>query len=518
MALTLFALGGCAMPPKPTVLDERATNETRISASPKARPHRAITNFSQALRCMDDLFTRYEVAGIVVAAQDIPDQTEVVKAGSKDMLITALSNMSAKSGAVRFVALGQDLPDIATYYNLHEGKNLKVPDFFIRGAVTQVDKGVINKQKAGGLRAEGYFSAEASKDRIVSIVSLDMNMGLVSNLQIIPGVSSSNSIAVARKGQGFDMGGTIRKLGAIFRVDFTESEGLHHAVRTLIELGAIEIMGKLTQIPYWECLDVESSNPLIQAEVRDWFVAMDDQTRVKFVQKKLTGMGYYPGETTGDLDSSTRTAIAKFKAANGLVANSNVDFPLYFKLLADQTPLSGPALTMEVEVPTTTGKEDNLPTTTKTLVPVTENLEKASLDELSIELQTDKQAYRVGDELSVRVSTSIDAFLYCFYQQADGQIMKIFPNRFTAGAQTRGGDVISIPSADDFRIRLDQKGARENIMCMASYTDIEKNLPPVLADKDLEPVPVDELSQVLQFYRQGADILPLHKAVSISVD
>jgi len=272
---TVVGVSGCAMPPKPTPLDERATNEVRVSATPKARPQRAITNFSEALRCMDDLFARYEVTGIVVAAQDIPDQTEVVKAGSKDMLITAISNMSAKSGAVRFVALGQDLPDIATYYNLHESKNLKVPDFFIRGAVTQVDKGVINKQKAGGLRAEGYFSAEASKDRIASIVSLDMNMGLVSNLQIIPGVSSSNSIAVVRKGQGFDLGGTIRKLGAIFRVDFTESEGLHHAVRTLIELGAIEIMGKLTQIPYWECLDVESTNPLVQAEVRDWFVSMD---------------------------------------------------------------------------------------------------------------------------------------------------------------------------------------------------------------------------------------------------
>jgi len=53
---------------------------------------------------------------------------------------------------------------------------------------------------------------------------------------------------------------------------------------------------------------------------------------------------------------------------------------------------------------------------------------------------------------------------------------------------------------------------------MASYTDIDRNLPPALASQDLEPIPVDSLSQVLQFYRQAADILPLHKAVSVSVE
>ena len=64
-----------------------ATNEVRIVATPKAAPHKAITNFSKSLRCMDSLFASYGIANLSVGSQDIPDQTEVVIAGTKDSVV-----------------------------------------------------------------------------------------------------------------------------------------------------------------------------------------------------------------------------------------------------------------------------------------------------------------------------------------------------------------------------------------------------------------------------------------------
>ncbi|MEW8397343.1 MAG: hypothetical protein AB2707_14420, partial [Candidatus Thiodiazotropha sp.] len=165
IALMLAAglLSSCAsLDEKQRARETHATNEVRIVATPNAAPQRAITNFSESLRCMDDLFLRYRIADIKVGTQDIPDRTEVVLAGTKDMLISALSQMSIESRAIRFVALGQDLEDITRFHSLHRLKNFTAPDFFIRGAITQVDRGVIETQVSGGLAVANAFSLSAS--------------------------------------------------------------------------------------------------------------------------------------------------------------------------------------------------------------------------------------------------------------------------------------------------------------------------------------------------------------------
>ena len=231
-AMTLLCvqlLAGCASQAVKQTEAERATDELRTTATPKALPRRTMTNFSESLSCMDDLFLRYNVSNMLIAAQDLPDQTTAVVAGSKDMLITALSRMSKKSNAFRFVALGSDLQDIERFHTQHANRQYQVPDFFIRGAITQADQSVVEKQMSGGLAVTQRFSFEGSKDRIASIIGLDMNAGAISSLQILPGISSSNSIAVARQGKGLDATGTVRKLGAIFNFTYTKNEGLHHA-------------------------------------------------------------------------------------------------------------------------------------------------------------------------------------------------------------------------------------------------------------------------------------------------
>lgn len=37
--------------------------------------------------------------------------------------------------------------------------------------------------------------------------------------------------------------------------------------------------------------------------------------------------------------------------------------------------------------------------------------------------------YREGDYLSVRVASEVDSFVYVLYQESDGKVRQIFPNR-----------------------------------------------------------------------------------------
>ena len=61
------------------------------AAAPKTPAIKTVTNFSQALRCMDELFLAYGKSGIVITSTGIPDETGKVRTGTKEMLITAVA-------------------------------------------------------------------------------------------------------------------------------------------------------------------------------------------------------------------------------------------------------------------------------------------------------------------------------------------------------------------------------------------------------------------------------------------
>nr|MBX2836285.1 DUF4384 domain-containing protein [Gammaproteobacteria bacterium] len=499
----------------------------------KSEPRSAITNFSKALSCMDDLFVRYNISGLLVGAQDIPDATSAVSAGAKDMLITAFSKMSLKSNAIRFVALGADLSDITVFHDLHANKSFQSPDFFIRGGVTQADQGVVEKQTSGGIALADAFSLEGSKDRVASIISLDMNIGIVSSLQILPGISSSNSIAVARRGKGLDATAQVKKLGAIFNFNYSQNEGLHHALRTLIELGVIELMGKLTQVPYWECLDVETTNTLVQTEIREWYGALSDEEIRIFVQAKLRSKGMYDGEVDGKDSPSIRTAIALYKAEQALTADSKLDYLLYYNLLADKTPIEEdfvPLLVREYVVPTYEGPEKESHTTK--IVPQTLGLPDTALTPLDFTLAMDRGAkslYTAGESGQLIISPTVDAHLVCFYEPTPGEILKIFPNDFQANSLVRADSTLTIPATDDFLIQFENPDAIEKFLCLASYDEeVNRNTIAELRVKNLQPIDLARVGQIYQreitgladieaIYRSTMSTVPLSKTIRVRV-
>ena len=528
-----LTLGGCSSLQKQP--DNQATTGVRIAATPKASPQRTITNFTESLRCIDDKLLQYEVSGLLIGAQEVLGSGEVT--GTKDMLLTSLSTMARKSKAFGIVALSDDLSDVSKYFNLHGNQSFRSPDFFIRVGSPQIDKGVQTDQVGGGVGIAGVGEVQRSKDRIASVVSLDMNLGTVKNLQLLPGIYSSNSIAVVRKGAATDLSGEIKKMGAVFRVTNDNSEGFHHSVRTLIELGAIEIVGRLTQIPYWECLDIEATNPAVQAQVQDWFAGLSNAEKVIFTQSKLAALGYYRGSVDGVPSTELRTAISTYKANQGLIADGNIDFLLYYNLVIDPTPVSPQHLALlkreqnedRSKISAVTAASiDKISSVVTGDQPETQNLEEIPVQlesqrlvPLELSLTTDRGGptvvYKPGEAVGIRVSVSIDAHVFCYYQQGDGAVLKIFPNRFRPYSRIAAGERLDIPGAGRFQIKTEKAGQKEQIMCMASYQDIDQSLPEQLRNNALQPLPVEGLDQVHGFYRGAARVMPVRSAVSITV-
>ena len=93
LLLALPALLGCA----------GAGGQSYVQVRPRTEVVRTTTSFSSALRCMDDLYLTHGVRDLPITTIGIPDATGQVRTGVRDMLITAISQMSERSRAFRYV-------------------------------------------------------------------------------------------------------------------------------------------------------------------------------------------------------------------------------------------------------------------------------------------------------------------------------------------------------------------------------------------------------------------------------
>ena len=201
-------------------------------------------------------------------------------------------------------------------------------------------------------------------------------------------------------------------------------------------------MGRLTQVPYWECLDVETTNPFVQKEVRTWFNALSREELLRFTQAKLRAAGAYDGSVDGRESQRLRSAIALYKSDHALIANGEIDFALYYQLLADPIPIEDRHIPLVAQViageagsvgrDETTGDEEAV-------------LKKATLEAprvvpLELELTTERGTrprYRVGESAVLQVRTSVAAHVYCYYQPRAQEVIKIFPNRYARESKVR---------------------------------------------------------------------------------
>ncbi|HEY0185312.1 MAG TPA: hypothetical protein VGC09_21130, partial [Rhodopila sp.] len=304
-------------------------------AQPRTAPVRNIGNFNEALRCMDDMFLVQGKKDIYITTAGIPDATGLIAAGTKEMFITAVSRMSAKSDAFRFVDYDPtqlDVQVLSELVGLHD--DFVAPNYYVRGAITQLDSNVLQSQASAGVSIP-YMDLAINGNQVVSVVSLDLNVGKLVTRQILPGISASNSMAVVQSGKGADVGGLIGKAGLSLSVSLDKSEGFHQAVRNLIELSTIEVLGKLTHVPYWQCLRIDSTNPNFRAEARGWFDIMGGGERDRFVSAALVRAGYLRGGA--DQDAGLADAVSRYQADSGLVPNGRIDFDLYYRLLSNET-------------------------------------------------------------------------------------------------------------------------------------------------------------------------------------
>lgn len=490
--LSTFALVSSA------VAQESATTEARVAAGPKTPAVKTVTNFTQALRCMDELFLAFDKRGIVITSGGIPDETGKVRTGTKEMLITAVAKMTMKSNAFEFIDLHSGADDLGALFQLTGGSPTRIPDYYVRGSITQMDDNAVRKSKGWGVSLP-FLDFGSSDDQSFDLISMDVSVGEAASRRILPETSTSNTMVIRKGGNAKEGGGKLGKVGLSFNLDLSQSEGLGATTRTLLELSLIEALGKFTRVPYWKCLDVDSTHPMMMDQAREWYDTAKEPDRIMFFQRKLAGMNRFKGPMDGKPSEELKNAIAEYQAAAHLIADGRMNFDLYYSLLDDtQNKLA--------ELPAAPARKEQLPTLSSVPQPPAQEAASApaahAASAFRLNLNSERgprPTYRVGEFLNLSLGATGNGTAYCYYEDAQRSVARIFPNQFYPNSMISPSSSIRLP-AGGFKIKFDRPG-RERVACIAA--DREMITPGKLTGtRDLTPLPVKSVDDIIGQFKQ----------------
>ncbi len=474
------------------VRDEAGEITESVRVGPQAKPIKAITSFTDGLRCMDNLFLMYGVRDVVVIAEDLNDETKKVSTGTRDMLITSVSEMTKRSKAVRLIAYGADSSNLIGFMKESESKNMfqLVPEYGIRGSISQFDENVAKKTEGGGIALDTFGGFGRAATASTTILGLDLTMMRTADLSILSGVTSSNTVAIFKSGSGLEGEAGYSKFGINYQSNLSRSEGTAQAVRNLVDMAAIELFGKLTRTPYWVCLGATSEIATVKNEISDWYASMNYEGEViAYWQRQMRIRGLYTGEINGQSSDELIRAITAYREAMGLEKSAVVDLAFFTAYLD-------------------ANHYDVTPKAREILVSYQMSAEPAAQAEpikLAITSSRGRRGFNQGEQIQLSVQLSRDAYVYCFMRDENQTIARFYPNRFTADAWVRAAAGIKLPQDKEFNIYAGTPGSREQIVCFASDNDVYPDVLPVIGGGDIDtPTSSQSLPQIVSAFEQAA--------------
>jgi peptidoglycan hydrolase-like protein with peptidoglycan-binding domain len=503
--LSIWAMGLSACTPLTPNVAQRA-------AQPKVPAARNFTSFSASLRCMDDLLAGAKRPRVLISSTGIPDLTNKLYVGADDMLLNAINQMNRKSKSYLFIdqSLEKEVGQIAIYTPKKTDTN---PKLYIRGAISQIDSSVassslkLDAEHIGSGNSDQIGTADNTIGRGLTVVTVDMHLVAWPSKTVIPGSSVANSMVVTSRSFGLGASGTIDVTALDAALTITRVESLGQAVRNLVELGAIELIGRHANVPYWECLNIPAVKQRRTNRKEIVFSSADKPFRIPEVQKMMIQLGYYSGDVTGVVDQRTRDSISHFQASHGLIATGDLNYDTYqhllektkgFQLRRRTAPPPKPMPTQIITTPQNIVPEPMMEAPAGKSAGRVFGSRKAT----SLNLKSMKRRYRVGDIWQTYVVLPRAGFLSCFHQSDNGAITQILPTKPNAAFSAGEGQEILLPDpSENFDIKFEKKGAREKILCILEVTQKPTSISDIGSKEALSPMRVKSFEDIIKTYR-----------------
>lgn len=330
-------------------------------------PEPEVTSFTDALHDLGVMTEIYDTKLLKIMSKPIGDDTgTAIPTGGEipgditEMIKSTLNSIGGKIVYIPYDPAFIQNTRITGYSNL---ENKIVPNVVLSGGITEFDRALMvrgsSTDVSGGAEIEGLPGWLPGKDAGlryrnsakygIARITLDFNLLNFEKVSGIPRVTAVNTMkvskAVGERELGISIFGQVYgKKGSIKRV-----QGRHEAVRLLVEMSMIQIIGKYAHLPYWRLLgdDTMPDRDVIEAKKREYY-SLSRYEVIEHVQKWLFRYGY-DVIPNGRLDRRTLSALCKagyMPAADGTIdldtfISIYMSIPIDEKTIKRQTMLSG---------------------------------------------------------------------------------------------------------------------------------------------------------------------------------
>lgn len=321
-AVAIAVLAGCA-----TQSRTLADAQRQLAEQEEARqlPTANVNQYSRALGRFGQMLAVYKSGDpvIYVQSRSILDATNLsnplvgaeIPGDITEMVRTAVNRIGARVVYVPYH------PDYIVAQSQLGGKfGITMPDFLITGALTEFDRAISGSGRTnnasiefGGGRGKTDVGVEFERSAIISALALDLNLVRFSTQQMVPRIQASNVMKVLNltSGDSASLGFYGDAFG--FKLEGKYLQGRHSAIRTLVDLSVLELIGKATNIPYWRCFPNGTPDPVVMENMRSAFEGLTPEMKMGLVQVMLQKYGQSI-QVTQQLDEPTLQALQQVYA------------------------------------------------------------------------------------------------------------------------------------------------------------------------------------------------------------
>jgi hypothetical protein len=296
----------------------------------ETKPVEKITNFSDSLRQLGMMSEVYGTGALKIQSNPIGDNTGT--SGStggeipRDITEMIKSSLNSIGGNIIFIPYDPAFIQNQMVTGYSNFDNKLIPDVVISGGITEFDRGLETRGKGTDAGAEADFTGlpdwlpsktagieygDSDKTGLARI-TLDFNLLDFQTMSGIPRMNTTNSMEVSKAMADKELGVTLFGLSFGRKGSIKKVQGRHAAVRLLVEMSMIQIVGKHLALPYWRLLgDDALPDKVVLEQIERTYYSLSPPDQVAFVQEWLFLHGYNTPQS-GVLDGATIAAFQQF--------------------------------------------------------------------------------------------------------------------------------------------------------------------------------------------------------------
>ena len=286
------------------------------------------TKYDKALRKMNNMVAVFNEKSIGIAVTSIENKTSAL--GKLPQNITTMVNTS-------FNNMGNNIINIYNAIAIPDTNSTK-DTYYIYGAIIKYDTLESSRKGREGGISGSYQGQSFDGDGSVNYENSMSNIGIsfnVSSLKkgiYLPRVSTTNEIKIQRKSNGNDFGFSILGTGFGINNDNMKSHGVHEALNILVNFSAIELIGKIGNLPYWLLTNGKPNQDII-SYLGDKFYQLPLHKKIKQISYMLS-LQNSNIRVTNTITKELSQAIINYKKKHNIkIVDNSISHELYLKIL-----------------------------------------------------------------------------------------------------------------------------------------------------------------------------------------